>query len=64
MQKYGYQNEPTFIDYAKRMIDRINFRAGALKEAQHTAEWRVWAIRILQSFVIFDVHEWRSRFTS
>jgi hypothetical protein len=64
MQKYGYQNEPTSIDYAKGMIDRINFRAGALKEAQDTAEWRVWAIRILQSFVIFDVHEWRSRFTS
>lgn len=44
----------SFIEYVKKLVDRINHRFGALSE--NGADDRIWSIRIYESIVAFTVN--------
>ncbi len=53
MNRFGPRNF-SFIEYSKRIVDKINFRFSRF--ARKPSEQRVWAVRFFESFVVFEIN--------
>jgi len=52
----GFGNKTfSFVEYVKRLIDRINYRFGDFN--QNRAEFRIWSIQTFESIVAFHINK-------
>ncbi len=58
LRAFGNPSPYSFLNYAKRQIDRINQRSGKLPPPKRL-EARIWGIRFYESLVVFEIN--RSR---
>ncbi|MCB2109426.1 MAG: class I SAM-dependent methyltransferase [Defluviimonas sp.] len=53
LREFGAPSRASFVNYARNIVDGINYRYSELADAPH--ETQVWSIRFLESFVVFEV---------
>ena len=54
MREFGGPSSYSFVEYAKNIVDGINFRFGEFSKKRH--EKNVYSVTFLESFVVFNIN--------
>lgn len=55
LKAYGNPSRYSFINYSKKMIDRINLRSSALERSDDTCKSTVYSMAVYESMVCFNI---------
>lgn len=54
MREFGGPSSYSFVEYAKNIVDGINFRFGKFSKKRH--EKKIYSVTFLESFVVFNIN--------